>query len=107
MEQQIEVSLSIPVPEDHVLIKKVELQELKKNKLKGQYWTMKDLEKRTNKSHLWLKENILYRPSFRKELDAQHGGFVYYPESQGERWAFQAEKMAEFLSKNFSRIFKK
>ncbi len=33
--QQLNVSLSIPVPENMVLVHKVELEELKANELKG------------------------------------------------------------------------
>lgn len=58
--QQLTVSLEIPIPSDLVIISKVELQELKQKELKGLYWTMKDLEKRINRKHEWIKENILY-----------------------------------------------
>ena len=37
--QQLNVSLSIPVPENMVLVHKVELEELKANELKGVYWS--------------------------------------------------------------------
>ncbi|MFF2794008.1 DUF771 domain-containing protein [Lysinibacillus xylanilyticus] len=30
---------------------------------------MKDLEHRTNKKQVWLKENILYSSRFKKQLD--------------------------------------
>lgn len=103
--QQLNVTLQIPIPDDHVLISKVELEELKKNELSGVYWTMKDLERRVGKKQEWIKENILYPPRFRKILDAENGGFVFYPKSKGQTWSFQATRMAEFLEKNFSRIF--
>ncbi|TKC15707.1 DUF771 domain-containing protein [Robertmurraya kyonggiensis] len=103
--QQLTVNLTIPVPADQVLISKVELQELKEQQLKGVYWNMKDLESRTNKKSEWIKENILYPSRFRKKLDVDHGGFVYYPKSKGQTWAFQATKMADFLDKYFQQIF--
>lgn len=106
MNQSLEINLSIPIPADSVLIKKVELQELKKQSLAGTYWNMKDLEKRVNKSDKWIKENVLYKPRFKEFLDSTNGGPVYYPESQGQSWSFQAVKMSQFLEKNFSRIFK-
>jgi len=103
--QQLEVNLSIPVPSDQVLISKVELQELKQQSLSGQFWNMKDLEQRTNRKQEWIKENILFPSRFRKILDSENGGFVYYPEKQGQTWSFQAKEMAAFLDKNFSKIF--
>lgn len=105
MMQQLAVNLTIPIPSDSVLVKKVELEELKRKELLGVFWNMKDLEERTGRKHEWLKENILFRPKFKKVLDAENGGFVYYPKKRGETWSFQASKMAEFLDKNFSQIF--
>lgn len=104
--QRLNVELSIDIPEEYILITKVEYEELKEQELHGVYWTMRDLEQRTNRQSKWLKEHILFHPQFRKKLDSENGGFVFYPKSKGHTWAFQATKMTEFLEKNFSRIFK-
>lgn len=37
MQQQLNVKLTIQIPEDQVLISKVELEELKKSQLSGKY----------------------------------------------------------------------
>ncbi|MBB6452018.1 phage pi2 protein 07 [Salirhabdus euzebyi] len=103
--QQLKVNLSIQIPEDQILISKVEFEELKQKELTGVYWNMKDLEKRINKSDRWIKDNILYPTRFRKILDSDIGGFVFYPRSKGQTWSFQANKMAEFLDKHFREIF--
>lgn len=105
MTQQLEVNLTIQIPEDKILISKVELQELKEQQLLGVYWTMKDLEEKTGKKHEWIKENILYPTKFRRMLDVKNGGFVFYPEKRGQTWSFHALKMAEFLDKYFNQIF--
>ncbi|BFH12295.1 hypothetical protein J6TS7_64890 [Paenibacillus dendritiformis] len=104
--QALNVQLTIPIPADSVLISKVELEKLKRDSLAGVYWTMKDLEKRTGKKKEWIKENILFPSRFRKILDCQNGGFVHYPKSSGQPWAFQASKMADFLESHFHLIFK-
>jgi len=103
--QQLSVNLSILVPSNSVIISKVELQELKQQQLKGVYWTMKDIEIRINRKHQWIKENILYPSKFRKILDVDQGGFVFYPKSKGQTWSFHAIKMTDFLDKNFQQIF--
>ena len=105
LNQQLNVTISVPIPEEYVLIKKIELKELQQERLTGVYWSMKDLEKRINKKCEWIKENILYPSHFRKILDSENGGFVFYPKSKGQTWSFQASKMAEFLDKNFHKIF--
>lgn len=103
--QQLSVNLTIPIPEESIIISKVEFHELRKQKLTGVYWSMKDLENRINKKHEWIKERILYPEKHRKVLDVENGGFVYYPKSKGQTWSFHASKMAEFLDKNFQAIF--
>lgn len=103
--QQLSVDLTIQIPSDLVLISKIELQDLKKQQLVGIYWTMKDLESRMNRKHEWIKEHVLYPNKFRKLLDVENGGFVFYPKIKGQTWSFHAQKMAEFLDKNFHQIF--
>ncbi|WP_421663588.1 DUF771 domain-containing protein [Lysinibacillus telephonicus] len=105
--QQLQVNLTVPVPENYVLISKVEFEELQQERLSGIYWSMKDLENRINKKHEWIKSNILYPTKFREVLDVKNGGFVYYPEVTGEKWSFHASKMAKFLDDNFHSIFGK
>lgn len=104
--QKLNVELSIEIPAEYILITKVEYEELKSHELQGVYWTMKDLEERTKRSSVWLRENILYPSNFKRILNSQNGGFVFYPTSSGQPWSFQATKMADFLDQNFHRIFK-
>lgn len=105
MNQQLNVTLSIPVPDSHVLIEKVKYQELESSSLDGVYWSLADLEKRTGKKHEWLKSNILNHPKFSSVLDVRNGGPVFYPSKQGEKWTFLAKDMAKFLEKHFHEIF--
>lgn len=103
--QQIKAEVIINIPSDYVLIKKSELEVLEQERLSGVFWSMEDLEKRIKKKHEWIKENILYPSKFRKILDVENGGFVYYPKVRGEKWSFHATKMAKFLDDNFHLIF--
>ena len=103
--QQLSVSLTIPIPEDSVLISKVELEELKRKELHGVFWNMRDLELRTGRKQTWLKEHLLYPERFRKRLDVENGGCVLYPQRKGQPWAFHAKEMATFLDENFHKIF--
>lgn len=103
--QQLKAEVTVSIPPEFVLVSKAEYEELNEQTLTGVYWNMSDLKKRINKSDKWIKENILYPTRFRSKLDARNGGPVYYPESQGQSWTFQAKEMAEFLDKNFHRIF--
>ena len=103
--QQLEVNLSIQIPEHLVLVEKTRLKELEEQAKKGVYWNMQDLMKYVNKREVWIKENILYPQKFKKIIDVESGGFVYYPKRKGEHWSFHAGKMSEFLDRNFHKIF--
>ncbi len=106
MQQRLNTVVSIVVPEEYVLITNVEYELLQQNELLGRYWTMKDLEERVGKKQEWIKENILYPPKFKKNLDVSQGGFVYYPKTKGEKWSFLASRMSRFLEDNFYSIFR-
>lgn len=109
--QKLNVELNVPIPNDLILIKKVDYEEMENElndkQLAGVWWNMRDLEKRLEHKNEWIKENILYPSRFRKILDVNNGGFVHYPERKGQPWTFQATKMTEFLERYFSEIFSK
>lgn len=105
MDQKLKVELEVIIPDEYVLITKIEYEELQHDRLAGRYWTMADLENRIGKKQVWIKENILYPTKFKKQLDVMLGGFVYYPKAKGEKWSFHATKMAQFLDDNFYQIF--
>lgn len=104
--QQIQVT--VPIPEDFVLIPKQTYDDLIESRLEGIWWTMKDLENRLNRSSIWIRENVLLQPRFKNILDVENGGCVFYPRSgSGEKWSFQAFKMSKFLDQYFAEIFVK
>lgn len=96
MEQLLDVSLSIPIPADKILISKVELQELREQSLSGVYWNMKDLEKKTARKSEWIKENILYPSRFRKFLDSANGVLYFIRKLKGKTGAFKLLKWLPF-----------
>ena len=103
--QYLSANITIKIPDDLILISKSEFQDMKDMSLLGAYWSMKDLEKKVNRKHEWIKENILYPSHFRKILDVENGGFVYFPKTKGQTWSFHATKMTQFLDENFTEIF--
>lgn len=104
--QTIEAKISVPVPDGYVLVTESRYKELESNDLSGRYWTLSDVMKRIGRERTWVNDNILFNAKWRKMIDAENGGFVFYPENGG-RYAFHAKKTAEFLEQNFSEIFKK
>lgn len=101
--QQLLVEIAVPVPADYVLVSKVQYDELKEQSLSGEYWTMQDLEKKVKKKREWIQDKILYPAKFRKELDSDNGGFVYYPKSKSNNGLLQQWKCPSFLIKISAR----
>jgi len=100
--QKIKFEVAVEIPSHLVLVEKSEYEALKEQKNIGRWWTMQDLEEYTNMKRDWLKEHVLYVPKYKKQIEK----FVNYPQRQGEKWSFQATKMAHFLEDNFYQIFK-
>lgn len=100
MMQTLDIKVSIP--EDYVLVKKIEWEQMLESQLAGKQWSMKDLEELTGRKTNWLKDNVLY--PYREELDVDNGGFVRYPEVSGSPWKFGAAKMAQWLEENMGKV---
>lgn len=105
MVQTISANIILDIPADRILVKKVDYEALKDESLIGVYWNIKDVSKRINHSSEWIKENILYVTKFKRMLDSEAGGCVFYPKAQGQPWQFEAISFSKFLKENFSNIF--
>lgn len=68
------------------------------------WWEMKDLENATGYKYGWLIDNFLKKQCYKKILDIDNGGFVRYPEVQGQKWLFKADRMQEFLNTEFIHV---
>lgn len=96
------LDVKVAIPEEYVLIRKVDWEKMLETKLTGKQWNMKDLEVHTGRKNNWLKENILY--PYKDELDVNNGGFVRYPEISGSPWKFGAAKMTQWLEDNMRKV---
>lgn len=97
--QQLKTEIVIQIPETHVLVDKLELEEMKQRAepewMSGLSW----LSEQTGiKSPQQLKSMILY--PFRSELE----NFVTYPSNSGEVWRFNSYYMKQWLRENFKKV---
>ncbi|MDT2848794.1 DUF771 domain-containing protein [Vagococcus carniphilus] len=113
--QQLSVELQIPIPADSVLIKKTEYDELQKDSLKGKKFSIKELAERTGLSRTEI-ESGFENPKVRSIADVKRrkrnsnddkGGFVLYPEGQGNPWKFLASATIDFIDNNFDLFISK
>lgn len=104
MEQTLEVqaTISVLIPEDKILVDKVEYQELKEKDFDG--WVGMDVFiKKSNRSRTTIK-NLLNRPEMVKILSIENGGWVFYPADAG-KWSFHYKEMMEFINNEFYQKF--
>lgn len=99
--QTLDVKISIP--DTHVLISVDEYNELKEREYTGQYYTMKDLQRLTGKSDVWLYQNLLNNPHRLERM--KH--FTHVPQGRGDKWLFQAKGLREFLENEFLEILRR
>lgn len=99
----------IPVPDDCVIITKVEYEELKKADDLGQWMTLQEVLDRTTRKYDWFTRTILKNPKYRNKIDIEKNsdGFVYYPGEGNDKYVFLRSKMLRFLEENFASILKK
>lgn len=99
----------IPVPDDYVIISKVEYEELKKADDVGRWMTLPEVLERINRKYDWFSSKVLKNPKYRKVIDIEKcaNGFVYYPAEGRDTYLFLSSKTLAFLEENFASILKK
>ena len=105
MEQALEVqaTISVLIPEDKILINKIEYQELKKNDFDG--WVGMDVFTEKSNRSVPTISKVLRKVDVRKRADVNNGGWVYYPNGKGDNWSFKFREMMEFINKEFYQKF--
>lgn len=62
-------NLELSIPDDMVVIPKAELDRLWENELAGRMWGIADVAKRLSVSDKWVRNEILYSPRFKLEIE--------------------------------------
>ncbi|AYY08849.1 DUF771 domain-containing protein [Enterococcus sp. FDAARGOS_553] len=106
MQQFLEAK--ILVPEDYVIISRVEYEELLQANNLGRWMTLKEVLDRINRKYDWFSQKVLKNPRYRNRIDISKSseGFVYYPGEGNDKYLFLKSKTLEFLEENFADILK-
>ncbi|WP_105134405.1 DUF771 domain-containing protein [Streptococcus suis] len=101
-------NLTIELPESKIIVDRNEYEQLKQTTSQGRYMTLSEVLELLSVSRPWLLENVLYKPTIRKQIDIDQtpDGFVKYPQNQGGRYYFLASRTRNFFERNFLEIFK-
>ncbi|MCM6842256.1 DUF771 domain-containing protein [Lactococcus lactis] len=105
MEQTLEVqaTISVLIPEDKILVDKVEYQELKEKDFDG--WVGMDVFIEKSNRSIPTVSKVLRKPDLRKRIAVENGGWVYYPNGKGDNWSFRFKEMMDFINKEFYQKF--
>ena len=96
------LNVEITIPKGYVLVESLRLQELEESSL-DPVWDMNDLKQKLKMSSVdTIKDKLLFNPKFEKTLRKE--GIVHYPNSEFNRWRFNARKMNLFINENFEAI---
>jgi len=99
------LSVTVPIPDTHVLIAKDEYDELLNYSL-DPVWDLKELKRKLKmSSDDTIKDRLLFNPKFEKLLKQQ--GIAHYPDESLNRWRFNARKMNKFIDEHFEEIHRK
>ncbi len=98
----------IVIPEDYVIISKVEYEELLKAHNGGRWMSPKEVLERINRKYDWFSKNILKNSRYRNRIDisSSNNGIVYYPGDGNDKYLFLKSKTLQFLKENFADILK-
>lgn len=99
--------ITIQLPGSHIIISKEDYDHLTKEATQGRYMTLNEVLELLSVSRPWFLENVLYKPTIRKQIDIDLNkeGFVKYPQNQGGRYYFLATKTKKYFEEHFAEIF--
>lgn len=100
MIQELKTKITIQIPDEYVLIEKLELEELKQKSEPEWVAGLEWLKNQTGMGADTLKEKVLY--PHEQELIK----FVDYPKEGQRLWRFNTYEMKRWLRNNFERVMK-
>lgn len=97
-------NLELSIPDDMVVIPKAELDRLWENELAGRMWGIADVAKRLSVSDKWVRNEILYNPRFKLEIENLKLQGVVIKGPGTSPWRFQASKFGPWLDNHIQNF---
>ena len=86
------LQVNIPIPETHVIIPKVEYEELINRETLNM--TLTEVASEWPKTKKWIRDHIIEEPNFRRKIEP----FSQFPNADGKgKYLFNRKKMRQFL----------
>lgn len=99
-------NISIPVPDNLVVVEKEAYLDLLAKIEEGKWWLIDDVLKLLNISRTTLINDVLLNPKVKEEIDIEENkdGFVLYPKGKGSPYRFLASRTRKYFEENFAAI---
>ncbi|MCK1238364.1 DUF771 domain-containing protein [Streptococcus uberis] len=99
-------NVSVPVPDDVVIISKEEYLDLLSDNEHGKWWDIDNLQELLGLGRSKLINDILLNPDIKKDvnLSINPNGFIVYPKGRGSRYKILATRARKYFEENFTTI---
>ncbi len=99
-------NVSVPIPDDVVVISKEEYLELLSENEQGKWWDIENLQDLLGVGRSKLINDILFNPDIKKDVDLSinPNGFIVYPSGRGRPYRILATKARKYFEENFASI---
>ncbi|WP_161980098.1 DUF771 domain-containing protein [Streptococcus sp. S784/96/1] len=99
-------NITVPVPENLVVISKEEYLSLVNQREEGQWWDIDDVIDLLRIGRSKLINDILLNPRYKAEFDIEQNasGFVAYPKGKGSPYRFLASRTRKYFENHFADI---
>lgn len=92
---------NVPIDlQGQIIVNAKEYEELKQRADYDRWWTTKDLKERYGHDLDWFKDNVLYQPKFKRNLEL----CVIPAKGPGSTWQFEPTKFSAFMREEFKEI---
>ncbi|ANZ70346.1 DUF771 domain-containing protein [Pediococcus claussenii] len=101
MAQTIEANIKFEVPEDKVLVDRIEWQETQEKAYAHEIWDKEELRLYLKKpSNTWINDHVLANPRLRDELNELRKKGALKGGGKGSTWLMFADDMKQFIADN-------
>ncbi|PTK92438.1 DUF771 domain-containing protein [Staphylococcus gallinarum] len=96
------INVTVPIPETHIIISKIEYQDLIDNQPMNM--TLTEVANYYNYSIPWITKHIITEPYFRRKIEPFS---TFVSRNGGGKYSFNRKKMKEFLNEYDEEIKKR
>ncbi|MDV2911058.1 DUF771 domain-containing protein [Pediococcus acidilactici] len=101
MAQVVEATIKFEIPEDKVLVDRIEWEKIQEKASKHEIWQIEDLKRyMLNRKIPWINHHILANPRLTRQLDELRERGALGGGGKGVSWWMFADEIKKFINDN-------